>query len=464
MVALRDAIAVLRKPPIKRWPWIAAVAGAAIIALLAVKLWPSHGPVVRPGDEYVTRALEEYDVFYNEKALSSLRSALRMAPQHPRANAYMILFGGAPEADRATALQALHAASADDHTKDRALLDAAIAYAERGAPAARDALVGAGAPNDRELKFWAAELDYRAAHYQTAHEQYKALLAEPAPEFRGRIYDHESSVLLYLDQPTEALRIGTLYRDAFPGEADAVGVYATTLAAAGKLDEAVAAAEDALRLNEGEDTLAGLAKVLAIKAESVTPIDTASLDRALDLYQKSLDRAGPTRRPIRRAALAFLQWIKGDIDAAIVTITPCLPGGADATARERAMCLFVAGVVAPDRAPVVASELEKLAAEATATKPAYGAPASLAKLVLVRAKFFGGACLVQVKPGSPKDIDEDVYTVKTDFYGAYHVPLFATYAVCEHAALLAARGDASGAAAMLKAVADKAPGRAWLTR
>ena len=99
-----------------------------------------------------------------------------------------------------------------------------------------------------------------------AHDEYKALLAEPAPQFRGRIYDHDSSVLLYLDEPAEALRIGTLYRDAFPGEADAVGVYATTLAAAGKLDEAVAAAEDALRLNEGEDTLAGLAKVLALKA------------------------------------------------------------------------------------------------------------------------------------------------------------------------------------------------------
>ncbi|MEO8844182.1 MAG: hypothetical protein ABI591_13250, partial [Kofleriaceae bacterium] len=463
MAALRDAIAVLREPPTKRWPWFAALAALAVVTTLAIKLWPSATPTVRPGDEYVTRALEEYDVFYNEKALSSLRSALRIAPQHPRANAYMILFGGAPEADRTTALAALHAAAAEDRSKDRALLAAAIAYAERGAPAAREALVGAGAPDDRELEFWAAELDYRAAHYQTAHEQYKALLAQPAPEFRGRIYDHDSSVLLYLDQPTEALRIGTLYRDAFPGEADAVGVYATTLAAAGKLDEAVAAAEDALRLNEGEDTLAGLAKVLAIKAESATPVDTAVLDRALELYQRSLDRAGPTRRPIRRAALGYLQWIRGDLDASIVTTTPCLPGGADAAARERAMCLFVAGVVAPDRVPVVAQELEKLAAEATPTHPAYGAPAALAKLVRARASFFGGACLVPVKPMvPPKDLDEDVYTVKTDFYGAYHVPLFATYAVCEHAALLRARGDAVGAAALLQAVADKAPGRAWL--
>ena len=456
MAELRDAVRVLRKPPITRWPWIAAALAAVGLIALSIKLWPTH-VTVRPGDEYVTRALEEYDVFYNEKALSSLRAALRVAPEHPRANAYMILFGGAPEADRVTALAALHAATADRGTKDRALLDTAIAYAERGAPAARETL---GTANDRELRFWAAELDYRATHYQTAHDEYKVLLAEPAPEFRGRIYDHESSVLLYLDQPAEALRIGTLYRDAFPGEADAVGVYATTLAAAGRFDEAVAAAEDALRLNEGEDTLAGLAKVLAIKAVS----EHSSLDRALELYQRSLDRAGPTRRPIRRAALGYLQWIKGDLDASIVTTTPCLPGGADATARERAMCLFVAGIVAPDRAEVVASELEKLAAEATPTKPAYGAPAALAKLVRTRAKFFGGACLVPQKAEMPKGIDEDVYTVKTDFYGAYHVPLFSTYAVCEHAALLEARGDAAGATALLRVVADRAPGRTWLVR
>src|SRR6185369_11648940 len=106
----------------------------------------------------------------------------------------------------------------------------------------------AGAGTDRELAFWAAELDYRSSRYATARDEYKALLAEPAQAFRGRIYDHDSAVLLYLDEPAEALRVGTLYRDAFPGEADALGVYATTLAAAGKLDEATAAAEDALRL------------------------------------------------------------------------------------------------------------------------------------------------------------------------------------------------------------------------
>jgi tetratricopeptide (TPR) repeat protein len=458
MAALRDALVALHRPPTKIWPF--AAAGALLVAaiVVAIAVWPSAKP--RPGDEYVTRALEEYDVFYNAKALSSLRAALRIAPQHPRANAYMLLFGGAPDADRAAALQAAHAAVAEDHSKDRALLEAAIAYAERGAPAAKEALVGAGAPDDRELEFWAAELDYRAGHYETAHGEYKALLASPAPQFRGRIYDHESSVLLYLDQPVEALRIGTLYRDAFPGEADAIGVYATTLAAAGKLDDAVAAAEDAVRLNEGEDTLAGLAKVLALKAESTTPPDDATLGRAIDLYKQSLERAGATRRPIRRAALGLLQWMRGDQDA-FATVAPCLDGE-DAHVPERGMCLFVAGLMSRDASAKAIAALDQLAAEATPTTPAYGAPASLAKLVAVAQQFAGGGCVLPAGGGRPEGIDEHVYDVKVDFYGAYHVPFFTTYAVCEHAALLQARGDTQGAQQLLDAVARKAPGRAWL--
>ena len=450
MVALRDALVALRRPAVKRWPF--AIAGALVIAggllIAGVLSSPAH-EAARPGDEAVARALEEYDVFYNDKALSSLRSALRVAPLHPRANAYMLLFGGAPDADRETALQAAHAAVAAVHSKDRALVDAAIAYAERGAPAAREALVGAGAPGDRELEFWAAELDYRSAHYATASTQYEALLAKPAREFRGRIYDHESSVLLYLDEPREALRIGTMYRDAFPGEADAVGVYATTLAAAGRIDEAIVAAEDALRLNEGEDTLAGLAKVLAIKGDYA---------RAIALYKQAVERARPGRRPIRRAALAWLQWITGD-PAASATVAPCFAD--EAAIPERAMCLFVAGVVDVARVDAAVSALDELAAAATATRPAYGAPASLAKLLRARKQFFGGAC-VGKGDGSPAGIDEAVYSVRQDFYGAYHVPLFATYAVCEHAALLEARGDAAGAKALLAEVARKAPGRTWL--
>ena len=459
MAALRDALRALHRPPTKLWPFVAA--GALLIAAVvtAIAVWPSAKP--RPGDTYVTRALEEYDVFYNDKALSSLRAALRIAPHHPRANAYMLLFGGAPEADRAAALQAAHVAVAEEHSKDRALVDAAIAYAEHGAPAAKEALVGAGAPSDRELEFWAAELDFRAGHYETANTELKALLASPARDLRGRIYDHESSVLLYLDEPVEALRIGTLYRDAFPGEADAIGVYATTLAAAGKIDEAVAAAEDALRLNEGEDTLAGLAKVLALKAAAATPIDQATLGRAIDLYKQSLERAGASRRPIRRAALGLLLGIRGDRDA-FATVAPCLDGE-DAHVPERGMCLFVAGLLSHDASGKAIAALEQLAADATPTRPAYGSPASLAKLVAVAQQFEAGGCVLPPQPvGQPEGIDERVYDVKADFYGAYHVPFFATYAVCEHAALLQARGDTQGAQQVLDAVRKKAPGRAWL--
>ncbi len=35
-----------------------------------------------------------------------------------------------------------------------------------------------------------------------------------------------------------------------------------------------------------------------------------AITRARELYQRSLDRAGPTRRPLRRAALALLEWIE----------------------------------------------------------------------------------------------------------------------------------------------------------
>jgi hypothetical protein len=461
MTALRDAIAAARHPRSWKWPII----GAAALVLIAgggVAWSLAHRtPAAHPGDDYVTRALEEYDVFYNDKALSSLRAALSIAPEHPRANSYMLLFGGASEADRQTALAAAHRAQAavDEHSKDGALLAAAIASVERGTSAARSALAGAGAESDRELAFWAAELDYRSEHYQAAHDEYRALLASPAPQFRGRIYDHYSSVLLYFDEAAEALRIGKLYRDAFPGEADAVGVYATTLAAAGKMQEAVAAAEDALRLAEGEDTLAGLAKVAALAGDHT---------RAKALYQRSLDRAGAARRPLRRAALALLQWIDGDFTAARATVAPCLPGGADAQVRERAACLFVAGAVDPSHALDRASDLDALAAEASDLHPAYGFPASLASLLRARAAFFGGACIVDPKrpdvaASVSGAIDEAVYAAPLDPHLAYHLPFFSTWPLCERAALLAAHGQRAAAVELLQPTATRAPGRTWLT-
>jgi tetratricopeptide (TPR) repeat protein len=464
MQALRDAIAAERTsrfaPAARRWPLAVAAVLLVLGATAAVLFWRSQRPApVRPGDELVKRALDEYDVFYNDKALSSLRAALAVAPDHPRANAYMILFGGAPQADRDAALAGARRAqpATDAHTKDRALVAAAITYTQQGAPAARAALTGAGAPSDRELAFWAAELSYRAGNYAAAGAEYKALLADPAPSLRGRIYDHYSSVLLYLDEPTEALRIGKMYRDAFPGEADAVGVYATTLAAAGKSDDAITAAEEALRLAEGEDTLAGLAKVLALSGNRT---------RAKELYQRSLERAGAGRRPLRRAALALLQWIDGDHDDAVATVAPCLAGGSDSAARERGACLFVAGVLDPAHSSEIAAQLDALAAEATPTQPAYGAPASLAGLVRVRATFFGGGCVVPVVPTATTAARklEAAYTVPLDFYAAYHVPFFSTWALCERAALLEATGDKAGAAALLDAAAAKAPNRTWLKR
>jgi hypothetical protein len=70
--------------------------------------------------------------------------------------------------------------------------------------AARTSL--ATTPDDRGLAFWAAEFDYRYGNYPAARNAYASLLAQPQQAFRGRIYDHYSSVLLYLDEPDEALR------------------------------------------------------------------------------------------------------------------------------------------------------------------------------------------------------------------------------------------------------------------
>ncbi len=461
MAALRDAIAAERKrrfaPPARRWPL--AVAAAALVAGtgVGIYLWRAQQPApARPGDEYVKRALAEYDVFYGDRALSALRAALAAAPDHPRANAYMILFGGASESDRSKAVEAARRArpALKAGSKDRLLLDVAITLVEEGAAKARE-LLGT-TPADRELAFWAAELDYHSGNYAAARDEYKALLASTDNQLRGRIYDHYSSVLLYVDDPAEALRIGTLYRDAFPGEADAVAVYATTLAAAGQYPEAIAAAEEAMRLAEGEDTLAGLGKVLALSGDR---------KRAIELYQRSLARAGATRRPVRRAALGLLQWFEGD-PAARATVTPCLSGGADADVRERGPCLFVAGVIDEALADQAATELDALAAAATPARPAYGAPASLAKLVRASAQFFGGACVLPPPPPDPRGLTDPslsvAYAAPLDFYAAYHVPFFATWAVCERASLLAANGDRAGAASLLRAIADKAPNRTWI--
>jgi hypothetical protein len=54
--------------------------------------------------------------------------------------------------------------------------------------------------------------------------------------------------------------------------------------------------------------------------------------------------------------------------------------------------------------------------------------------------------------------------VPVDFFAAYHVPFFATWAICERAAALAKTGDRAGARALLESWAARAPNRTWLVR
>jgi hypothetical protein len=64
----------------------------------------------------------------------------------------------------------------------------------------------------------------------------------------------------------------------------------------------------------------------------------------------------------------------------------------------------------------------------------------------------------------PAGFDETRLDVPLDFYGAYHIPFFATWQTCERAALRAAKGDRAGAASLLQPVAERAPGRTWLVK
>jgi serine/threonine protein kinase len=463
MSALRAALVEVRdrlyKP--RRWPYVVAAlalaGGAAGGALLVAHR--EAPPPDQPGDAYVREALHDYDVFKGDDALAALRSALAEAPEHPRALAYTVLFDGSSDGDRAAAAATGEKIVARLSGKDKALLETAIALERRGPRAAR-ATIHVAPDKDRELAFWAAEMAYRAGDYEAAADEWGVLLDDPAPELRGRIYDHDSSVLLYLDRPDQALAIGKLYRDAYSAEPDAVGVYATTLAAAGHLDEALAAAAHARDLRPTEDTLAGLAKVTAWKGD---------LDGALALYQQSMQKADDARRPIRRAAIGMLLWVKGDLDGARAIVAPCLPGGADAQIWKRGACLFVAGVVGtPDENARAADALDKLAAEATDIHPAYGEPASLAALVRARANYFDGACVRDV-PGGPAPDDATAaelaraYAMPRDFFASYHVPFFFTWADCEAAALAAARGDMAHARTLLTSHM-RAPGRWWIER
>src|SRR5207248_8052111 len=136
MAALRDAVGAERKRRFaRRTPVIVKVLVALALAIVVAGIsgiawYFATRRHEMPGDKEVARALEEYDLFYGDKAMSSLRAALAIAPDHPRANAYVILFGGGSDADRTAAVAGAKRAHPDGD-KDRALLDAAIALAEQ---------------------------------------------------------------------------------------------------------------------------------------------------------------------------------------------------------------------------------------------------------------------------------------------------------------------------------------------
>jgi len=55
-----------------------------------------------------------------------------------------------------------------------------------------------------------------------------------------------------------------------------------------------------------------------------------------------------------------------------------------------------------------------------------------------------------------------VVAVPLNKYAAYHVPFFATYAICEKAAKIASTGDRAGARNLLTSIAERGKNRTWL--
>jgi tetratricopeptide (TPR) repeat protein len=403
----------------------------------------------------VARALDEYDLFYTDKALSSIRAALTADPTHPRALAYAVLFGGT-DADRAAVVA--RAATLPAAVRGEPLLAAALALIERGPAAARELLADAG---DRERGFWAAELAFRAGDYRAALTEYRALAAAEAPRFAAGSTTTTPRCSCGPTRSTPRAPSASATTRRSPARPTRSGCTPPPWPPPAITPRATALAEEALGLHRSEDTLAGLGKVVALRGEPAA---------AISLYEQSLALAPPARRPVRRAALALLQWLAGDDAAAAATVAPCLTG-ADAAAPERGLCLWAAAVLDPTRADELAAALDGLATAATPTRPAYGDPAALAALVRARAGFFGGGCVGRRRPGwvPPAAPAEDaVATLERalaqplDFYGAYHVPFFATWALCEQAALARALGERDRARALLAPARTRAPGRWWL--
>ena len=247
MAALRDAVAAERKrlfaPAARRWPLVAAAVARRRVRRghRTVSARTHRAPPERPGDEYVTRALEEYDVFYNDKALSSLRAALRdRAGSSARERVHDPVRRRAIRADRdardrrapsGAPRPTSTARTARSSTPRSRTPSTAPAAAQRRAPrrrrAARIASSRSGPPSSTTAP---ATTPPRAT--STARCSPTPRRAVPRPHLRSLLV----GPALLRRARRGAARSARCYRDAFPGEADAVGVYATTLAAAGKLD------------------------------------------------------------------------------------------------------------------------------------------------------------------------------------------------------------------------------------
>ena len=376
----------------RRWPLVAAaallLAGAGVGALV-VALAP-RAPA-RPGDDkYVARALEEYDVFYNDKALSSLRAALARRARSPARERVHDPVRRRADADRDAALAAARArATTEPHSKDRALLDAAIALrrARRRAPRARRcsapvrraiASSRSGPPSSTTAR---ATTPPRSDEYKRAARRAGARVSRPdlrsllvgaalpRSTRRGAAASASSTATRSPARPT---RSGSTRRRSRP-PASSTRRSPPPRRRCGS--------------TRARTRSPGLAKVLALKGDRA---------RARELYQRSLDRAGPSRRPLRRAALGFLQWIDGDA-AAAKRHRRAVPHRRRRRDRPRARRLPVRRRRRRSRArsQPAAQQLDALAAEATDAAPGLRRTRPRSpKLVRARAQFFGGGCVV----------------------------------------------------------------------
>jgi tetratricopeptide (TPR) repeat protein len=434
----------------RRWPLaLAAIVVAALLGVVLALVLARGGAATRPPsavDHYLAQALDEWNLFYNDKAHASLTAAARIAPTDPRAEAYLVLtdVSADPARNRAAAASAKAHRAAAPSARDRALVDAAIRLTEAG-PAAARAPLAAFVGKDAELTFWDAELAYRAQAFGEADRGYRSLVAAGESRFLGRIYDHEVAVLLTLGDTAAAVRLGAAYARAFPAEADALGVHATALAAAGQTEQALALASAALELHDSEDSLAGLGKVLALRGQ---------LALAGERYRASIASAPPWRRPLRRAALGAIDIMEGRVDDARAVTAPCMPGGAEAAERTAAVCVAIAALADVSLTDVAVATLERLALAPPPEVP-YGEPAKLARVLRARARLDSAATCCDAHLLA--ELDELLVGADELFVG-YHVPFLATYAVRLRAQARILAGEHGDAVALLAPVIAARPG------